>query len=200
MTIISLTDKLNERESNLSIKLKDYYIDDVEVSALNFILPYQDINPQSIDELLVESLIRPLNFCNNLYNAGIYSVNQECVWGDNQIISNSIKQPNQKLIFNEEQFKFYSENIGYFGDDVTFFRDCLNQYIQGFLDEFNEMYNLPFSFGTSKSDARKIVLKNGNEGILEIISMANSKDLNLGFRGICTEFGNSQPIFYKKSK
>lgn len=136
------------------------------MSALNFIFPYQDIKIKSIDELISQSLIRPLDFCANLYNAGVYDSNQECPWGDNLEIVRRISKDKTKILFTPNHKKFYEENSRSFKNDGSFFRDCLNQYIQGFLDDFNCFPNLPFKFSPNKHVARKIALKNKNEIIL----------------------------------
>ena len=52
MKVVSLTERLNQSKNSDVLNLEDYYIDDVEVSALNFIFPYQDIKIKSIDELI----------------------------------------------------------------------------------------------------------------------------------------------------
>jgi hypothetical protein len=202
MVVISLIDRLgkNDKDSNSVIKLKNYFIDDVEVSALNFIFPYQDIKVTSIEDLLIQSIVRPVKFCASLYDAGVYSQNQMCPWGDSQKISQKYKHPDSKVILLPNQFKFYQDNIEYFKDDSVFFRDCLNQYIQGFLDDFNGVPNLPFHFSPTKNIARKVALKNKNEGILEVISTISTNDLSLGFIGIDDKFNTSQTRYYKNKK
>jgi hypothetical protein len=199
MVVVSLTDRLNSNSNSYIIKLQDYYIDDVEASALNFIFPYQNIKSKNVNELLLNSIIKPLRFCTILYHTGVYSVKQECPWGDNQNISNNEKI-NKKLTVTSDEFNFYTENHKMFENEVEFFRDCLNQYIQGFLDEFNGVQNLPFNFGLDNYHARKIALENKSFGMLEVISTVSTMDVQLGFTGVGDKFGNSQPIYIKNQK
>ncbi len=62
MTVVSLTDRLNENSKPNRVNLENYYIDDIEVSALNFIFPYQNIKVDSIESLISQSIIRPIKF------------------------------------------------------------------------------------------------------------------------------------------
>ena len=200
MSVISLIDRLNEKKESKTIRLKNYYIDDVEVSALNFIFMYQDIKVENFSQLIVNSLMRPLTFCSNLYVGGVYSPNQLCPWGNGEHISKIHGHRNPILFLTDEQHNFYLNNCENFNGDVEFFRDCLNVYIQGFLDEFNGMHNLPFNFGISKTQAKKNALKNGKYGVLEVISKTTINNLNLGFSGVGENVGTCNPIYFQNQK
>jgi hypothetical protein len=195
MSVISLTDRLNGSGNNNLILLKDYYIDDVEISALNFILKYQDLYKDGLENLLNKSITQPFIFCAELDKLGVYSVNQICPWGDDDKEENGIcvRADEVSICLDKYSMNFYHNYKHEFENNTEFFRDCLQVYIQAFIDDFNGV-EMPFEFGTSKKKARINALKNQDIIILDVISTYfTNENMEIGFYGVGNNLTNSLP-------